>query len=110
MSVKIETASREQIAMFLPEAIRKTLTSYKQFMETEKAGIDAKEFKDHHTACRVAIAHIELLLKLARWADLPDAVTQDQNNKIVLLAALNEAEKELKEYEDIAVDYEVEHE
>lgn len=110
MTTRIEDQSREQIAEFLPESIRKALTSYKEFMEEQKAGGKAKDFKEHHMACKVAISHIELLLKLARWADLPDADVQGQNDQVVLLAALTEAEKELKEYEDITVDYEVEDE
>ena len=110
MTTQIEDESREQIAGFLPEAIRKALTSYKKFMEEEKVEIKAKDFKEHHSACKVAISHIDLLLKLARWADLPDATVQGQNDQVVLLAALTEAKKELKEYEDITVEYEVEDE
>ena len=110
MNISIENQNRAQIAEFLPEAIRKALTSYKQFMEEQTVGTKAKDFKEHHMACKVAISHIDLLLKLAQWADLPDKSAQDQNHQIILLTALNEAEKELKEYEDITVEYEVDDE
>ena len=91
----IENQSRVQIAEFLPDAIAKALTSYRVYMETND---DA--FKVKHTACKTAIAHIELLLKLARWADLPDGDALNRNDQMVLAAVLAEAEGELAEYED----------
>ncbi len=60
----MEGQSRAEIAKALPCAIKTALESYKRFSEQEELG-DAKEFKAHHDACKVAIAHIELLLKLA---------------------------------------------
>lgn len=71
MIQKIEDSTREQIALFLPIAIAKAAASYHDFMEEEKEPDVSKKFAEHHKACRVAIAHLELLLKLARWADLP---------------------------------------
>lgn len=99
MSTKIEDASRTQIADFLPDAIRSALTSYQKF-SNKKVSDEEKEFKDHHNACKVAISHIDLLLKLARWADLPDDDLADKNNQRVLVAAIEEAENELKGYEE----------
>lgn len=91
----IEEASREQISQFLPDAIRKALTSYHLFMERDYEEEKPKAFEEHHKACKVAIAHIELLIKLARFADLPDAKAADGNNQIVLAAMLQEAQEEL---------------
>ena len=99
MSTKIEDASRAQIAEFLPDAIRSALTSYQKF-SNKKVSDEEKEFKDHHNACKVAISHIDLLLKLARWADLPDDDLSDKNNQRVLVASIEEAENELKGYEE----------
>lgn len=98
MNTKIEDLSRAQIAEFLPEAIRAALNSYQEFSDKE-VGDKEKEFKEHHTACKVAISHIDLLLKLARWADLPDGAIESQNHQCVV-AAIEEAEKELKGYEE----------
>jgi len=67
---KIEDETRARIAEFLPGAIAKTLGSYEKF-SGQDAPFEAKEFTAHHNACKVAIAHIELLIKLARWADIP---------------------------------------
>jgi hypothetical protein len=98
MGVSIEEASRVQIARFLPDAIAAALTSYHRFME-QQIPQEAQEFGKHHTACKVAVAHIELLLKLARWADLPDPRAGDHNNQIVLAAMMQEAEDELRRYQ-----------
>jgi len=99
MSTKIEDLSRMQIAGFLPEAIRTALNSYQHF-SSKTVSDEEKEFKDHHNACKVAISHIDLLLKLARWADLPDGDLADKNHQKVLVAAIEEAEIELKGYEE----------
>lgn len=98
MRINIEDQSRTQIAAFLPEAIRAALTSYQRYSESMSPQ-DEKSFKEHHTACKVAISHIDLLLKLARWADLPDGRSGDQNQQKILMAAIEEAEKELEGYE-----------
>lgn len=98
MTQKIEGDTRARIAAFLPDAIAKALTSYQLFLE-EGAHNDAKEFKAHHEACKVAIAHVELLIKLAQWADLPDPVAEDVNQQKMLKAVMGEAMKELSAYD-----------
>lgn len=95
MKQTIEERSRQQIASFLPDAIARALTSYRVFMERDVAQDVPKAFSEHHGACKVAVAHIELLLKLARWADLPESA--GGNEKAMLAAMMAEAEKELRE-------------
>lgn len=95
MKQTIEDRSRQQIAAFLPDAIARALTSYRLFMEREIDKDVPKAFSEHHGACKVAVAHIELLLKLARWADLPDVA--GGNEQMMLAAMMAEAEKELAE-------------
>ena len=51
--------------MFFPAALWAAILSYKYLSESEIPE-DAKGFSAHHSACKVAIAHIELLIKLAR--------------------------------------------
>lgn len=65
--------ARKRIAEFLPAAIVSALKSYREFLRAGppeiKDGEDgdpAKNFKSHHDACKVAIAHIELLIKLGK--------------------------------------------
>jgi len=99
MTKKIEEGTRLQIARFLPDAIARALSSYHEFSQREVPK-DAKEFSAHHSACKVAIAHIELLIKLARWADLPDAEAVNHNEQILLAAMLQEAENDLRGYRE----------
>lgn len=83
-----ESGMRERVSKFLPRALETALLSYHEFSEEQatapepeqEIGKDekAKHFKAHHDACKVALAHIELLLKLARLADLPDANGGDE--------------------------------
>ncbi len=90
----IESGMRERIAEFLPCALHRAIVSYENFMdreEQEKAG----EFKAHHDACKVALAHIELLVKLARWADLPDPRLEDEDKQRVLAGMIEAARGEL---------------
>ena len=70
----IEALSRTQIAEALPDAIETALISYRIFSTKDNTDTP-KIFGEHHNACKAAIAHIELLLKLARWID-----SDDQNN------------------------------
>lgn len=67
MTETIQNLTREQIKEFLPGTLQKALSSYRQFVEKEDFAID-QDFSKHHTACKVAISHIELLIKLGRLA------------------------------------------
>ncbi len=102
---KIEIKTRKDIAAFLPGAIQSALTSYIAFSEEEASApsyeqeknAKAKLFKDHHDACKVAVAHIKLLIELAKWADLPDPEIEDNEEYAQLLDAIKKAKIELKE-------------
>ncbi len=63
---------RTAIARLVPEAMERAVGSYRDFVTVE-VPLEAKEFKDHHTAGRTALVHLESLLRLARWAALPAA-------------------------------------
>ena len=101
MAITIEDASREQISGFLPDAIAKAITSYHHFADQKIKGDSVKEFAAHHSACKVAIAHIELLLKLARWVDLPDAAAGSHGDQAFIAAMMLEAEGKLAEYREM---------
>lgn len=73
MSEKIAESVRQKVIQFLPAAIAFALRSYREFAEQELSDGEAKTFSAHHAACKAAIAHVELLVKLAKWADLPEA-------------------------------------
>lgn len=99
MTQTIQDQTRKQIAEFLPEAITRTLNSYYTFAK-KKPSEDPKEFSSHHTACKVAIAHIELLIKLAKWAELPDETDENKNRQIMLAAMMQQAQAELDGFKE----------
>lgn len=68
--IKIEEITRRHIAEFFPSALLKALGSYQDFMDTEKNIEDSKKYAEHQKAGKVAIAHIQLLFKLAEWAEV----------------------------------------
>lgn len=103
-NIKIEDATREQIAEFLPEAIRLAVISYRNFMQSEEdldkdGNIITREFVDHHKSAKVAISHIELLIKLAKWADLPDTALEGEEQAKQFASLMEVAEAELKSYQ-----------
>ena len=98
----LEEQTKQRILGFLPDAISQALKSYYMFVQQDSPE-EAKAFSAHHSACKVAIAHIELLIKLARWADIQDEDGGNDdavknNHQAILTAMLNEAQGELKNY------------
>lgn len=100
MTFKMEDETRRQIAAFLPDALARALTSYCQFSKDAPDEKECKDFAAQHSAAKAALAHIELLLKLAKIAALPDAQAEDHNRQIVLASMLQEAECEVKAYHE----------
>lgn len=100
-----ESGMRERVSKFLPRALETALLSYHEFSEEQatapedeqEIGKDekAKHFKAHHDACKVALAHIELLLKLARLADLPDAFGGDEKARAHVMGLMQIAQSEI---------------
>ena len=96
MTDKEKFSMREALTDSLPDAIAKALGSYRNFMK-QAIPEEAKEFSAHHNAAKVAIAHIELLCKLGKLAELDLAETQE-GHETALLDMLKKAEKELDAY------------
>lgn len=94
--ILIEPGMRERIADFLPRALETALESYRLFSEKEAHESDAKEFKAHHDACKVALAHIELLMKLAKMADLPDPHVEGEDKEKLLRTLIENGRAELE--------------
>lgn len=59
---------RRQIQASLPERVRAALSGYERFTATEPPA-DAKGFAAWHAAAKAALAHVEVLVKLMRWAE-----------------------------------------
>ena len=96
MSTKLvlEGEARKRIAEFLPSAFTKAFRSYHQFMQQD-VPVKTKEFSDHHKAAKVAIAHIELLIKLAKSAHVPNDDSRE-NHEIAVM--IEQASAELAEH------------
>lgn len=86
---EIERQARVQIAQTLPLAMEKAINSYHDFVDQESAE-EATDFKNRHMAAKAALAHIELLIRLARMVDAGDEVDHAQ-----LDALIAEAKREL---------------
>ncbi len=92
MPKKCNKQTRAQIADFLPAALHKAIHSY----EIYAASIDHKDnesFSEYHKNAKVALAHIELLIKLAAWANV-----QDENTQRAQAALRSEALAETNEF------------
>ena len=69
-------------------SLQKALMDYTAF-SSEKAPIDTKEFNAYQGACKSALLHIALLVKLTQKETSAESVIPD------LSALLNQAKKEL---------------
>ena len=98
---QIEQGMRSDIALFLPNAMKTAIQSYIRFSEEEATSPDkkanSKNFKEHHDACKVCIAHIELLIKLAKWADIPPPELEGELENAILQSVIENAQRELAE-------------
>lgn len=86
---QIEQGMRVRIARFLPKALEIALAAYK-FSSVQKDK-DGGAMKKHQDACKVAIAHVQLLIKLAQWVDGPErcgAVAQEDLGAMIEAAQM----------------------
>lgn len=58
---------RAELTEALEDAIAQLLESYTQFA-ADRPKSDPKAFADHHAACRAALVHLDLLIKIAKLA------------------------------------------
>ncbi len=94
---QIEAEMRARISMFLPKALETAMSSYRTFSRQEISG-DPVAFKKHHDACKVSVAHIELLIKLARWAELPDDRLNDKQAQKEIDKLMQSAQSEIDSF------------
>lgn len=75
MTVAVETPllPPEQVAAFIPQALRGAICAYRERSEKNTAGMNSKDFAEHQKTLTVTLAHIDMLLKVAARAGLPDA-------------------------------------
>lgn len=102
MSKEIDEAMSlplEQTAAFLPEALRVAITSYHAYCKEGPRDAKPKEFEEYHKGAKAAVAHIELLVKLALRAQLPEA-DDDTNRAAVTAALLQQAVADVNSFEN----------
>lgn len=89
----------QEVGKELAPALQKALIDYLTFSEN-KAPDDIKEFNAYHTACKAALLHIALLVKLTQKEVPMDPIIPD------LSALLEQAKKELStnDFSGISVD------
>lgn len=98
MTQKIENDMRRRIAKFLPRAFATALSNTEK-VHRYPISKDLKEMKDHQALCKAAVAHLELLIKLAKWADLPDPAVENEMEQIQLRTMIENAQKEVEGFE-----------
>ena len=92
-----EAEMRARISRFLPKALETAMASYRAFSR-QKISDDPIAFKKHHDACKVSVAHIELLIKLARWAKLPDDNLNDKQAQKEMHKLMQSAQGEIDSF------------
>ena len=83
--MKDMAALRKRVHAVLPSLLDKALSGYRHFA-TEQQPKDPKGFAAHHVACKAALAYMELLIRMARWAEVngddDEAATEDMSQLI----------------------------
>jgi hypothetical protein len=85
----VDDATRKAVAEFLPRAVESVFQSYMEFMEKGVSGKgkdETKDFAEHHKAGKIAIAHMELLFKMGRWAKIDLDDRQKEIHALILKA------------------------
>ncbi len=96
MTSCLEDGARARIAAFLPEILEKALQSYADFAGATAPMEEPKDFAAYHSACKTAIAHIDLLVKLARQVALEDTARAAESSKTDISAAILAATEEIE--------------
>lgn len=63
---------RADLATRLPRLIEAAAESYEDLASAAPVG-EPREQAQHHAACKAALAHLDMLTKLAKWAEAENA-------------------------------------
>ncbi len=80
---------KKHLLKTLPKQIATVIADYEEFSSL-KAPDDPKGFAAHHAACKTAIAHVDLLLKLAKWTE-GENLQENTENLVDLIAKAKSA-------------------
>ncbi len=70
----------------IERAIERVISSYQAFASSAPIATDAKDFAAHHAACKAALAHLDLLLKIAKITEVPTTGGQGEDERLALVA------------------------
>lgn len=87
---------RNSAAAFLLAAFETAIASYQNYAGS---AVEPEKFAEHHKALRVALAHMELLMKLVRMALLLPSPAVPDGERVLLATLMNEAENEVRTYQ-----------
>jgi hypothetical protein len=92
---------RTALASRLPGRLRDLLAEYDTFARAA-APDDAKGYVAHHAACKAALQHADMLIKLLRWAEgtEPETPAAEADDMGRLLARARQAVDEEGEEDD----------
>ncbi len=82
---------RSRLSAEIDRAIERVISSYQAFAASAPIATDAKNFAAHHAACKAALAHLDLLLKIARITEVPTTEGQSDDDRLALVAAARAA-------------------
>lgn len=75
---------RQELANRLPDMLTTAIESYERITVAPEEA-DAKSYAALHSAAKAALAHIESLLKLAKWAAVEDVGNTGPDNGLLQL-------------------------
>lgn len=84
-------ALRVQISTQLESAATRVIESYRTFVNDEPEAGDARAFAAHHAACKAALAHLDLLMRLAKAAGVDADAAERDEEQARLVAEAREA-------------------
>tara|TARA_R110000824_G_scaffold225531_1_gene413155 strand:+ start:706 stop:1038 length:333 start_codon:yes stop_codon:yes gene_type:complete len=64
---------RDELLRDLPGDIKRVRNAYRRAAQQAALLRDAKDFTAHQTACKAGLGHLEILIKLLRWASDGDS-------------------------------------
>lgn len=88
---------RAHIRALIAPVLERMAEEYRIFAESDPDEKDAKRFAARHAAGRAALAHIDLLLRLARWAEAKGSSDETDSETQSLLRDAQAALAELAE-------------
>lgn len=88
----VDICLQQKIADFLPVALQQLIKSCEVFLSNFQGHSDEEQFINDHKAFKLALSNIEILMKLAKYGEQPEAESNAQLETL-LDQALLQAQK-----------------